>query len=59
MLAWIDSLAPGDTVTFTRSDNSDSYAVYEVETLFTQLGGLEPYQGTFVETRNYYFYSIR
>ena len=46
MLAWIDSLAPGDTVTFTRSDNSDSYAVYEIETLFTQLGGLEPYQGT-------------
>ena len=45
MLAWIDSLAPGDTITFTRSDNSDSYGVWEVESVFTPLGGLDPYQG--------------
>ncbi len=46
MLNWGLSLAPGDTLTFTNTSNPNQYGIFEVESLFTSLGGLDPYHGT-------------
>ena len=46
MLNWGLSLSPGDTLTFTNTSDPNLYGIFEVESLFTSLGGLDPYHGT-------------
>ena len=46
MLNWGLSLSPGDTLTFTKTTDNNQYSIWEVETLFTQIGSLDAYHGT-------------